>query len=119
MIKRLSLWLIAMSAFVLTSCDKVSSSDPVYEAFEANAASDGIILSEYSGYDVEYVNGRARLFCQLMDSGEMVKLTTQLSFGDTPGGPFSKPDNGGVLQKLMWRSGTPILCPQHNQYLRQ
>jgi len=54
-----------------------------------------------------------------MDSGDVVKLTTQLSFGDTPGGLFSKPDNGGVLQKIIWRSGTPILCPQHNQYLRQ
>jgi hypothetical protein len=96
-----------------------SSSDPVYKAFESNAASSGIDISQYSGYSVEYVNERARLFCQLMDSGDMTKLTIQLSFGDTPGGLLSKPDSGGVLQKIIWRSGTPILCPQHNQYLRQ
>ncbi|HXW71413.1 MAG TPA: hypothetical protein VEK34_08235 [Methylocella sp.] len=119
MIKQLSLSLIAMSAFALSSCGRASSTDPVYKAFEANAAADRINLSQYSGYTVEYVNERARLFCRLMDSGDVVKLTTQLSFGDTPGGLFSKPDNGGVLQKIIWRSGTPILCPQHNQYLRQ
>lgn len=119
MIKRMSLSVIAMSAFVLTSCDNVSSADPVYEAFEANAASAGFDLSQYSGYSVGYVNERARLFCKLMDSGEIVKLTTQLSFGDTPGGLLSKPDSGGQLQKIIWSAGTPILCPQHNQYLSQ
>ncbi|MGH8557767.1 MAG: hypothetical protein ACRESZ_09955 [Methylococcales bacterium] len=119
MIKRLSVCLIALSALVLTSCDKVSSADPVYEAFAANVASYGIDLSQYSGYTVEYVNERGRVFCHLMDNGEMAKLGIQLNFGDTPGGLLSKPDNGGVLQKIIWRSGTPILCPQHDQYLRQ
>lgn len=117
--KRIQLSLLAISAFVLISCDKTSSSDPVYEAFQSNAASEGIDLSQYSGYTVEYINERARLFCQLMDSGDMIKLNIQLSFGDTPGGLFSKPDNGGVLQQIIWRSGTPLLCPQHNRYLGQ
>ena len=66
----------------------------------------------------EYVNQRARLFCQLMERGDMVKLVIQLNLGEAPGGLFSKPDKGGVLQKIIWRSGTPILCPQHTQYLR-
>jgi hypothetical protein len=119
MLNRISLYLISMCAFVLISCNKAASSDLVYNAFESSAASNGIKLSQYSGYSVDYVNSRARLFCQLMDSGEMVKLSTQLNFGDTPGGLLSKPDTGGVLQKIIWRSATPILCPQHNQYLRQ
>jgi hypothetical protein len=119
MLNRIGLTLISMSALVLISCNKAASSDPIYNAFESSAASNGINLGKYSGYSVDYVNSRARLFCQLMDSGEMVKLSTQLNFGDTPGGLFSKPDTGGVLQKIIWRSATPILCPQHNQYLRQ
>lgn len=116
--KRIESWPLPFCIAVLVSCNAASNSDPVYEAFRSNAVSNRIDLNEYSGYTVEYVNQRAQLFCQLMDGGELVKLTTQLSFGDTPGGLFSKADKDGILQKMIWRSATPILCPQHNQYLQ-
>jgi hypothetical protein len=119
MMKRIKLSFVAMSALVLFSCGDASSTDPVYEAFQSNSASDGMDLSQYSGYTMEYVNERARLLCQIMDRGDQAQLTIQLNFGDTPGGLLSKPDKDGVLQKIIWRSGTPILCPQHNQYIQQ
>src|SRR5262245_55981950 len=53
MIKGWSLVLVALMAVVVPACEKASSADPVYEAFRAQAAADGITLSQYAGYTGE------------------------------------------------------------------
>lgn len=88
-----------------------SQEDQIYQAFQTSASSNGINLSQYNGYSKGYVNSRVVKFCTLLQDGNIVKLQTELSFGETPGGWLSKPDTGGRIQKIIYYSSVPIACP--------
>ena len=51
-----------------------------YEQFLALASSNGISMQEHPTYTSDYVGERARVFCNLLAAGEMMKIASAVQF---------------------------------------
>jgi hypothetical protein len=89
----------------------IDTSGPPYQQFASLATASGIRLDSHPTYTQPYFEKRAQLFCALLDGGEMVKLSTEITFPPTVNLSETTNDRSR-LEVAILRVGTSSYCPQ-------
>ena len=90
---------------------EAKSANSLYQRFQQAAVNQGINLKDYRSFTEAYVQKRARLFCSLLDQGEIVKLQTELSFGTIVW--LEPKEKRPQLENIILQEGTDTYCIQH------
>jgi hypothetical protein len=96
----------------------IDASGPPYQQFISLATASGIMLDSHPTYTQQYFEKRAQLFCALLDGGEMVKLSTEITFPPTVNLTETTKDRSR-LEVAILRVGTSSYCPQRIKEERQ
>jgi hypothetical protein len=96
----------------------IDSSGPPYQQFISLATASGIRMDVHPSYTQQYFENRARLFCTLLGNGDMVKLSTEISFPPVINYTETTKDRSR-LEVAILRVGTSSYCPQQINRERQ
>jgi len=85
-------------------------SGPPYKQFLDLAANSNIKLSQHSTYTQDYFNERSRIYCSLLQRGELMKITQEVQF--PPVVHFTETTHDRPrLEVAILRIGTMNFCP--------
>lgn len=90
---------------------RIDTTGPPYQQFQSLAAASGINLLLHPSYTQQYFETRARLYCGLLAAGEIVKLTTEITFPPATSLTETTADRSRLEVAIM-RTGTSAYCPQ-------
>jgi hypothetical protein len=91
-----------------------SDDDAVYARFTGWLSRNGIDGAAHPSYDEAYVTSRARDYCGLLGAGELVKLSSEVTF-PTQGAPSEPVRDRSRLEVLILEAGTQTYCPANEQ----
>jgi len=90
-----------------------SLDNQMYANFERVAVASGIDLRRHPSYTPQYVVGRAHYFCNLMATGDITKLTSEITFPPVQS-LFETTQDRSRLEAIILKTGTPAYCPDYN-----
>lgn len=96
----------------------IDTSGPPYRQFVSLARASGMRLELHPTYTPAYFERRARLYCALLDAGEMVKLSSEISFPPVVNMTETTADRSR-LEVAILRIGTAAYCPRRINEERQ
>jgi hypothetical protein len=96
----------------------IDTSGPPYQQFISLATASGIRLDSHPTYTQSYFERRSQLFCTLLNGGEMVKLSTEITYPPTVNLTETTKDRSR-LEVAILRIGTSSYCPQRINEERQ
>jgi hypothetical protein len=91
-----------------------SDDDAVYARFSGWLSRNGIDGSAHPSYDEAYVTSRAREYCALLGAGDLVKLSSEVTFA-TQGAPSEPVRDRSRMEVLILEAGTQTYCPANEQ----
>jgi hypothetical protein len=89
----------------------IDTSGPPYQQFRSLAGASGINLQLHPSYTPQYFENRARLYCGQFAAGDIVKLTTEITFPPATNFTETTADRSRLEVAIM-RVGTAAYCPQ-------
>jgi hypothetical protein len=101
-----------------TAQPSIGTTGTPYQQFQSLAAASGINLQLHPTYTERYFETRARLYCELLAAGEMVKLTTEITFPPVVNFTETAADRSRLEVAIM-RVGTSAYCQQLTNLERQ